>query len=261
MVMAESNSSLAPKEENIDETTEEKTDKTKDEETISNSEETLVLQKKSEDSEQNVSKKEKETKESSSITSGYFWGGIEMAPALSTSDLGAGFIPQLELGVQFSYLNHMFGLVFHGSYHQAKASGEGKIPEMPTSSFIYDMKQKEGELGVSLRTVFHQVPKVQPEIWLGPTVQLLQGTVEGKIDNTKFPISTEQNTRIGFQVAILGNYFLPVGQVYGGCNYTTYMWRNTIQGETRSHLISPTIGYRYQFPTLQPSSVDPSKND
>ena len=182
------------------------------------------------------------------ISRPYFWAGMEMAPIVSTSDLGAGFLPQIEIGAQLPYLNRMFGLVFYGSYHNSKTSGKGDIVEMPESTFSYDMIQREGELGLSFRTVFPQVPVVQPEIWLGPTVQLLQSEVIGKIDSQKYPTSTEQNTRIGFHAAILGSYVLPVGQVYGGCHYTTYMWRNLIQGEARSHLISPTVGFRYQFP-------------
>ena len=34
---------------------------------------------------------------------------------------------------------------------------------MPNSAFTYDMIQREGELGLSFRTVFPQVPVVQPE--------------------------------------------------------------------------------------------------
>ena len=45
---------------------------------------------------------------------------------------------------------------------------------MPNSAFTYDMIQREGELGLSFRTVFPQVPVVQPEIWLGPTIQLAE---------------------------------------------------------------------------------------
>lgn len=197
--------------------------------------------------EEKTSEQEKSSSNSPQLAQPYFWGGIEMAPILSTSELSAGFLPQLEVGVQLPYVDKMFGLVFYGSYHNSKTSGKGGILEMPNSAFTYDMIQREGELGLSFRTVFPQVPVVQPEIWLGPTVQLLQSEVIGKIDTTKYPTSTEQNTRIGFHAAILGSYVLPVGEIYGGCHYTTYMWKNLIQGEARSHLISPTVGYRYLF--------------
>ena len=133
-------------------------------ETISNSEMT---------EEERTSEQEKSSSNSPKLAQPYFWGGLEMAPIISTSELGAGFLPQLEVGVQLPYVNQMFGLVFYGSYHNSKTSGKGGILEMPNSAFTYDMIQREGELGLSFRTVFPQVPVVQPEIWLGPTVQLL----------------------------------------------------------------------------------------
>ena len=117
---------------------------------------------------------------------------------------------------------------------------------MTAGSYTYSIRQQEGELGMNLRVRIPEVPVVTPEIWIGPTVQLLQTTLDGK-SGAKLPTSVEQDTRIGLHAALLGEYELPVGYVIGGIHYTTYQFATQIQGDVRNHAISPTVGYRYRF--------------
>lgn len=172
--------------------------------------------------------------------------GLETGAALSTTELKASFLPQWQFGVQFPYWNDRLGVVFQGVYHVSKMEGSSQDDNMTAGSYSYNIRQQEGEVGMNLRVRIPEVPVVTPEIWIGPTVQLLQTTLDGK-SGSKLPTSIEQDTRIGLHAALLGEYELPVGYVIGGVHYTTYQFATEIQGAVRNHAISPTVGYRYRF--------------
>jgi hypothetical protein len=195
-------------------------------------------------------KKEKPVKEpSDNSTAGFnphLIIGMETGAALSTTELKASFLPQWQFGVQFPYWNDRLGVVFQGVYHVSKMEGSSQDDNMTAGSYTYSIRQQEGEVGMNLRVRIPEVPVVTPEIWIGPTVQLLQTTLDGK-SGSKLPTSVEQDTRIGLHAALLGEYELPVGYVIGGVHYTTYQFTTQIQGDVRNHAISPTVGYRYRF--------------
>ena len=172
--------------------------------------------------------------------------GMETDAALSTTDLRANFLPQWHAGVQFPYWNERLGIVFQGVYRVSKMDAKASSDNLTDGSYTYAMKQQEGEVGLNLRIRIPEVPVVTPEIWLDPTVQMLQTTMDGKSGGA-FPTAVEQLSRVGFHAALLGEYPLPVGQIVGGVHYTTYEFRGTMQGDTRNHAISPTVGYRYRF--------------
>lgn len=199
-------------------------------------------------------KKEKPPKDSNAATSTtpitgftpHIVVGLETGAALSTTDLRASFLPQLHFGVQLPYWNERVGILFQGVYRASKMDAKANAGTLTSESYSYSLTQQEGEVGMNLRVRIPEVPVVTPEIWLGPTVQMLQTTVEGK-GGAAFPTTVEQLSRIGLHAALLGEYALPVGQLIGGVHYTTYEFRGTIQGDTRNHAISPTLGYRYRF--------------
>jgi len=172
--------------------------------------------------------------------------GMETGAALSTTDLRASFLPQWHFGVQLPYWNERLGVVFQGVYRVSQMDAKGSADTLTADSYTFNTKQQEGEVGMNLRVRIPEVPVVTPEIWLGPSVQMLNTTMTGN-SGSAFPTTTEQVSRIGFHAALLGEYALPVGQLIGGVHYTTYEFRSTIQGDTRNHAISPTIGYRYRF--------------
>lgn len=172
--------------------------------------------------------------------------GMETGAALSTTDLRASFLPQWHFGVQLPYWNERLGVVFQGVYRVSQMDAKGSADTLTSDSYTFNTKQQEGEVGMNLRVRIPEVPVVTPEIWLGPSVQMLNTTMTGN-SGSAFPTTTEQVSRIGFHAALLGEYALPVGQLIGGVHYTTYEFRSTIQGDTRNHAISPTIGYRYRF--------------
>lgn len=172
--------------------------------------------------------------------------GMETGAALNTTELKAGFLPQWHVGLQFPYWQDRLGVVVHATYHVAKLEASGSSSSMTTGSYNYDIRQQEGEFGFNLRIRIPEVPVVTPEIWLGPTAQLMRTELQGKSGST-FPMTEEQNTRIGVHAALLAGYPLPVGQLFGGVHYTSYNFKTTIQGDVQSHIISPTIGYRYRF--------------
>ena len=172
--------------------------------------------------------------------------GIETGAAFSVSELQAAFLPQLHVGIQFPYWNERLGLIFHGSYHQAKLEGGGDSTTLTTGSYDFTMEQKEGELSLGLRIIFPEVPVVTPEIWIGPTMQLTHSEIQ-TTSGEAFPMTQEEKTEVGIHFAALGSYPLPAGFVFGGIHYTTYEWQQTIHGAVRNHAISPTVGYRYRF--------------
>ena len=98
------------------ETSEESSEKSSSEDTRTEDETQVPTSETSSTSEmteeEKTSEQEKSSSSSPQLAQPYFWGGIEMAPILSTSELSAGFLPQLEVGVQLPYVNKMFGLVF-----------------------------------------------------------------------------------------------------------------------------------------------------
>ena len=172
--------------------------------------------------------------------------GIETGAALSTTDIRVSFLPQWQFGVQLPYWNDRLGIVFQGVYHVSKMDGSAQDDNMTSGSYTYSIRQQEGEVGMNLRVRIPEVPVVTPELWLGPTVQMLQTTLDGK-SGSPLPTSVEQDTRIGLHAALLGEYTLPVGSLIGGVHYTTYQFASAIQGDVRNHTISPTVGYRYRF--------------
>ena len=172
--------------------------------------------------------------------------GVETGAAFSVSEMQAAFLPQLHVGIQFPYWNERLGLIFHGSYHQAKLEGGGDSTTLTAGSYDFTMEQKEGELSLGLRIIFPEVPVVTPEIWIGPTMQLTHSEIQ-TTSGEAFPMTQEEKTEVGIHFAALGSYPLPVGFVFGGIHYTTYEWQQTIHGTVRNHAISPTLGYRYRF--------------
>lgn len=227
-------------------------DSSSTEEGATNTEDPVSAEKKSTEKKEKPPKATKEPSVETTTESAAFQPhivvGMETGAGISTTDLRASFVPQWHVGVQFPYWQDRLGLVFQGMYHVSKMDGSGSSVDLTNGSYNFDIRQQEGELGLNLRVRIPEVPVVTPEIWLGSTVQLLQTTVNGK-GGSNFPTSIEQDTRIGFHAALLGEYKLPpkFGYVIGGVHYTTYVFDAMIQGDVRNHDISPTIGYRYRF--------------
>ena len=174
------------------------------------------------------------------------FAGLETGAALSTTELRAAFLPVWHVGIQLPYWKERLGFLFHGSYHVSKLEATGDTQMMTTGTYSYSLRQQEAVFGFNTRVRIPEVPVVTPEIWLGPTVELLGTTLEGKSGDA-FPTTSEQETRIGLHAALLGDFTLPVGSLFGGIHINSFSHQSTIQGNVRNASISPTIGFRYTF--------------
>ena len=172
--------------------------------------------------------------------------GVETGAALNTTELKAAFLPVWHVGLQFPYWQERLGVIVHGSYHVSKLEATADAAMMTNGSYSYDIRQQEAVFGFNLRVRIPEVPVVTPEIWLGPTIELIGTELQGK-SGEKFPVTTEQDTRLGVHSALLGAYPLPVGELFGGVHYNAFSYESTIQGTVWSQAFSPTVGYRYRF--------------
>lgn len=179
------------------------------------------------------------------ILAGKFGGGLPF------NNLDVGVSGAVEVGYLFSRSDPSLGAYLDVSYFVPHSRGSNVDPRLSDitsdgdGAYSWHARQKELTFQPTFLYRLTMLSKwVVPYVGIGPRIYLLETVVDGKAGDTRFPVSREQSTKIGFGLPLGAEFTLGPGGIIAELLFQWGPLKHEITGDTHLGSASLWVGYR-----------------
>ena len=173
--------------------------------------------------------------------------GLSVGGGFGLGELGAGFVPRLEVGVLLPPVDRMFEIVASLDWSAPSADGRVTDDARLAGEASWTATHQALGLGLGVRARIPLEGRFRPNLAAGVRFHFYETETEGAVGDAPFGTNAVQGTEVGFTLTLGGELYVGPGALLLDVVFVVVPLDDLVFADTSSTAIDALIGYRLFF--------------